>query len=59
MGFRSYFFVRRLLVRNYGSALMSRHRIEITRIVFVKPSAASSSSSTLWSNRFVASSDLD
>ncbi len=35
MGFRSFYFVSRLYVRNYGSALMSRHRISITRIVFV------------------------
>jgi hypothetical protein len=39
MGFRSYFFVRRFVIaRNYGSALMSQHRISITRIVFVRPS---------------------
>jgi hypothetical protein len=37
---RSYFFVRRHFVRNYGSALMSRHRISITRIVFVALHAA-------------------
>jgi hypothetical protein len=34
MGFRSYFFVERLYVRNYGSALMSQHRLSITQIVF-------------------------
>jgi hypothetical protein len=35
MGFRSYYFVRRFVIRrNYGSALMSQHRISITRIEF-------------------------
>jgi hypothetical protein len=35
MGFRSYFFVRRLVIaRNYGSALMSQHRFTVTKIVF-------------------------
>jgi hypothetical protein len=35
MGFRSYFFARRFVIaRNYGSALMSQHRLSITQIVF-------------------------
>jgi hypothetical protein len=35
MGSRSYFFVRRFVIaRNYGSALMSQHRLSITQIVF-------------------------
>jgi hypothetical protein len=35
MGSRSYFFVRRFVIaRNYGSALMSQHRLSITKIVF-------------------------
>jgi hypothetical protein len=44
MGFRSYFFVRRHYVRNYGSALMSQHRFTVTKIVF--GSAARSQLST-------------
>jgi hypothetical protein len=47
MGYRSYFFVRRhVVVRNYGSTLMNQHRLTVTKIVFVAPSTASSSSST-------------
>jgi 2-succinyl-5-enolpyruvyl-6-hydroxy-3-cyclohexene-1-carboxylate synthase len=33
MGFRSYYFVRRLYVRNYGPALI-RSRLSIVKIVF-------------------------
>jgi hypothetical protein len=34
MGFRSFYFVYRHTVRNYGSALISRDRLRIIRIVF-------------------------
>ncbi len=33
MGFRSFYFVRRLVVRNYGPALI-RNRLSIVKIVF-------------------------
>jgi hypothetical protein len=37
MGYRSFYFVRRLAVRNYGSNLI-RNRLAVTRIEFVRPS---------------------
>jgi hypothetical protein len=53
MGSRSYFFVRRHFVRNYGSALMSRNRISVTQISFSNAVSASVNS-----NKFVACSGL-
>jgi hypothetical protein len=38
MGFRSFYFVYRHVVRNYGSNLISRHRLAVTRIELVRPS---------------------
>jgi hypothetical protein len=46
MGFRSYFFVRRHFVRNFGSTLMSRHRFSVTKIVFSSAVSASLSTAT-------------
>jgi hypothetical protein len=63
MGFRSYFFVRRLAVRNYGSNLI-RNRLAVTRIEFVRPSPvtqicfSSAVSAVVNSNSFVACSGL-
>ncbi len=53
MGFRSFYFVYRHTVRNYGSALMSRNRLTVTQISFSSAGSASFNSS-----RFVACSGL-
>jgi hypothetical protein len=54
MGYRSFYFVcRHTVVRNYGSALMSQHRLAVDLISFEAPFRP-----IVNSNSFDASSDL-